>query len=179
MSDLRTILERGVGGETPPPDGFERMLHRRDRKRRNQRIAAAVVGIAVFVAAVWIVTTGGWSDRSQTPAVNPPSVPPGVAVIDQAFVDSINDCERLLVTPLEVQSALGFDSMDPIPFGDTPNRLGVADPLSTGCAYSSISEVPGIGGDAGAGWRLRDDQCIHRPRASESVEPLPARGGHR
>jgi hypothetical protein len=69
MSDLRAILERGVGGATPPPDGFERMLHRRDRKRRNQRIAAGVVGIAVFVAAVWIVTSGGWFDRTQTPAV--------------------------------------------------------------------------------------------------------------
>jgi hypothetical protein len=55
MSDLRTILERGVGGATPPPDGFERMLRRRDRKRRNQRIAAGVVGIAVFVAAVWVL----------------------------------------------------------------------------------------------------------------------------
>ena len=35
----------------------ERMLRRRDRKRRNQRIAAGVVGIAIFVAAVWIVTS--------------------------------------------------------------------------------------------------------------------------
>ena len=69
MSDLRAILERGVGGATPPPDGFERMLRRRDRKRRNQRIAAGVVGIAVFVGAVWIVTSAGSLDRSQTPAV--------------------------------------------------------------------------------------------------------------
>ena len=60
-----TILERGVGGATPPPDGFERMLRRRDRKRRNQRIAAGVVGIAVFVAAVWIVTTRGSFNRTE------------------------------------------------------------------------------------------------------------------
>lgn len=39
---------------------------RRDRKRRNQRIAAGVVGIAVFVVAVWILTSGGWFDRTQT-----------------------------------------------------------------------------------------------------------------
>ena len=65
MSDLRAILERGAGGAKPPPDGFERMLRRRDRKRRNQRIAAGVVGIAVFVAAVWIVTSVGSLDRSQ------------------------------------------------------------------------------------------------------------------
>ncbi len=43
---------------------FERMLRRRDRKRRNQRITAGVVGIAVFVAAVWIVTSGGVIDAS-------------------------------------------------------------------------------------------------------------------
>ena len=74
MSDVRTILERGVGGATPPPDGFERMLRRRDRKRRNQRIAAGVVGIAVFLAAVWIVTSGWSFDRGQ-PAVIGPTVP--------------------------------------------------------------------------------------------------------
>jgi Tol biopolymer transport system component len=67
MSDLRTILTRGVGGTAPPPEGFERMLRRRDRKRRNQRIAAGVVGIAVFVVAVWIVTSGGVTDRTLTP----------------------------------------------------------------------------------------------------------------
>jgi hypothetical protein len=68
MSDVRTMLKRGVGGATPPPDGFERMLRRRDRKRRNQRITAGVVGIAVFVAAIWIVTTGGPFDRALMPA---------------------------------------------------------------------------------------------------------------
>ena len=70
MSDVRTILERGYADATPPPDGFERMLRRRDRKRRNQRITAGVVGIAVFVAAVWVVTTGGSLHRSETPAVS-------------------------------------------------------------------------------------------------------------
>ena len=42
---------------------------RRDRKRRNQRIAASVVGITIFVAAIWTVTSGGALDRS-TPAVS-------------------------------------------------------------------------------------------------------------
>jgi hypothetical protein len=65
MSEMRTILERGLGGATPPPEGFERMLRRRDRKRRNQRITAGVVGIAVFVAAVWLVSTGLPLDRTQ------------------------------------------------------------------------------------------------------------------
>ena len=51
------------------PDAFERVLARRDRKRRNQRIAAGIVGIAVFVAAVWIVTSGLSLDRSETSVV--------------------------------------------------------------------------------------------------------------
>jgi hypothetical protein len=38
-----------------------------DGKRRNQRIAAGVVGIAVFVAAVWIVATVRSLDRPQAP----------------------------------------------------------------------------------------------------------------
>src|SRR5512132_3065998 len=49
MSDVRTILERGVGGATPPPDGFDRMLRRRDRKQRNQRITATVVGLVIAI----------------------------------------------------------------------------------------------------------------------------------
>lgn len=56
----------------PPPEGsFDRFLRRRDRKRRNRRIAAGVVGIAVFVAAVWIVTSGASTDRTQSPANQP------------------------------------------------------------------------------------------------------------
>jgi hypothetical protein len=43
-------------------------LRRHDRKRRNQRIAAGVVGITILGAALWIVTSGGAFDRS-TPAV--------------------------------------------------------------------------------------------------------------
>jgi hypothetical protein len=52
---------------------YDALLRRRDRKRRNQRITAGVVGIAVFVAAVWIVTSGGVFDRSETPAVPGPA----------------------------------------------------------------------------------------------------------
>ena len=52
---------------------YDALLRRRDRKRRNQRITAGVVGIAVFVAAVWIVTSVGSLDRSETPAVPGPA----------------------------------------------------------------------------------------------------------
>jgi len=72
--DRFEALERFVPlFETPEPS-FERFVHRRERKRRNQRITAAVVGIGVFVAAVWFAT-GGPFDRARTPAVPGGGVP--------------------------------------------------------------------------------------------------------
>ncbi|MGZ8571530.1 MAG: hypothetical protein ACXWW5_04810 [Actinomycetota bacterium] len=51
MSETKELLRRGVGGFEPTPDAFDRVLARRDRKRRNQRAAAGVLGIAVFALA--------------------------------------------------------------------------------------------------------------------------------
>ena len=59
MNEYRSVLERPGSNFAPLDLELEHLLRRRDRKRRNQRIAAGVVGIAVFVAAVWAVTTGG------------------------------------------------------------------------------------------------------------------------
>ena len=75
MNETRDLLERVGERFTFPDEAFERMQRRRDRKRRNQRIAAGVVGIAVFLAAIWIIATGGPIDRTQ-PAVTGPTVPP-------------------------------------------------------------------------------------------------------
>jgi hypothetical protein len=69
VTEYRSILER-AGSNAPPADlELESILRRRDRKRRKQRIAAGVVGIAVFVAAVWIVTGGLSPGRSQNSVV--------------------------------------------------------------------------------------------------------------
>jgi hypothetical protein len=69
MSDTKEQLQHARRQFPPPPDLMESLRRRRDRKRRNQRIVAGIVGIAVFVAAVWIVTTGGPFDRAATPAL--------------------------------------------------------------------------------------------------------------
>jgi hypothetical protein len=47
--------ERAANSLVGTDDAYERLLRRRDRKRRSQRITAGIVGIAVFVAALWIV----------------------------------------------------------------------------------------------------------------------------
>jgi hypothetical protein len=66
--DRFDVLDRFEPLFQVPEPSFERFLRRRDRKRRNQRIAAGVVGIAVFVAAISVVMTGWPFVRSQTPA---------------------------------------------------------------------------------------------------------------
>jgi hypothetical protein len=73
MNDLKELLDREAHRVDAKPDALETVLSLRDRKRRNRRIAAGVVGIAVFVAAVWIVTSVGSFDRTQTPAVPGPT----------------------------------------------------------------------------------------------------------
>jgi Tol biopolymer transport system component len=99
LSDTRELLRRGVEGFEPMPDAFERVLIRRDRKRRNQRIAAGVVGIAVFVSAVWVVTTGGSLDRSETPPA-PGGPGPSVGSSDTPEVDYLLDLNTGEESPL-------------------------------------------------------------------------------
>jgi hypothetical protein len=73
MSETKELLRRGVGGFEPMPDAFDRVLARRDRKQRNQRVAAGVLGIAVFaLATIGFVRLLG-SDRRPVidPAVSP------------------------------------------------------------------------------------------------------------
>jgi hypothetical protein len=67
--DERDLVERAVRALVRQKPAFDDLLNRRDRKRRNQRIAAGVVGIAVFVAAVWIVTNVSSLDRSEKAVV--------------------------------------------------------------------------------------------------------------
>jgi hypothetical protein len=69
VNEYRSVLERGGSNFAPLDLELESILRRRDRKRRNQRIAAGVVGIAVFVVAIWIVTSVGSLDRSETSVV--------------------------------------------------------------------------------------------------------------
>jgi len=76
MSDPRSLLERESGRFIQADGAFERLVRRRDHKRRNQRIAACVLGIAVFAfAAIGFVRLLG-SERGSVigPAPSPSPV---------------------------------------------------------------------------------------------------------
>ena len=51
MSDTRDLLRPAVEDFEPAADAFERVLVRRDRKRRNARVAAGILGVAIFALA--------------------------------------------------------------------------------------------------------------------------------
>jgi hypothetical protein len=90
VNEYRSVLER-AGSNFPPLDlEHESIVRRRDRKRRNQRIAAGLVGIAVFVTAVWVVTSGGAFDRS-TPTVPGSKTGPAQTALPPARAQSAPD----------------------------------------------------------------------------------------
>jgi hypothetical protein len=69
MNDLKELLDREARRVSAEPDALDTVLRLRDRKRRNQRIAATVVGIALFPVAIGVVATGLPFDQSQTEVV--------------------------------------------------------------------------------------------------------------
>lgn len=96
MSDLKELLDREARRVDAAPDALGSVLRRRDRERRNQRIAAGVVGIAIFVAAILIVITGGPFDRARKPAApEPTGTVPSVPKVDYMI-----DLNTGLMTPL-------------------------------------------------------------------------------
>jgi Tol biopolymer transport system component len=94
-NDRFDVLDRLAPLFDAPEPSFEAFLRRRDRKRRNQRITAGAVGIAVFVAAVWVVTTGGSFNRTQQPAIQPTPTPPAgiIAPETTGYLIDLNTAE--------------------------------------------------------------------------------------
>jgi Tol biopolymer transport system component len=64
MSDTRKILEQGVGTFAPDPGGYERVLGRRSRKRRNERIATIFLALAITIALIAVGTKIRYRDAS-------------------------------------------------------------------------------------------------------------------
>lgn len=96
MADLQTLVRDEMERAGSPSYSFDDLGRRRDRKRRNKRIAAGVVGMAFFVAAVWLVTSGLSFDRTQTPAVPGPAE--GIGPVPR--IDYLLDLNTGEMTPL-------------------------------------------------------------------------------
>jgi hypothetical protein len=65
MSDYRDVLERIAVRATMPEPAMERMLRRRSRRQRNQRLIAGGVGLAIGIALVAGATVASRSARRE------------------------------------------------------------------------------------------------------------------
>jgi hypothetical protein len=98
VSETKELLRRGIGEFEPMPDAFDRVLARRDRKRRNRRVAAAALGIALF--ALVMVGIGGLI-RSSAPTTIPGDDPEPSPTEDlqplwpQSSIDEVNRAQEL------------------------------------------------------------------------------------
>jgi hypothetical protein len=94
MPDQRAALERAERQFAEPNIDIESVRRRSSQRRRNQRISAGVVGIAVFVAAIWVVTSVGSPNRTRTAAS------PGGTATGTSFYTDLIDLNTGEVTPL-------------------------------------------------------------------------------
>jgi hypothetical protein len=53
--DERELVERAIRALAPENPSFEALMQRRDRKRRNRRIAAGTVGLAIGLGVVLLL----------------------------------------------------------------------------------------------------------------------------
>jgi Tol biopolymer transport system component len=86
MMDERERLGRVVRGFAPPDDAFERLVNRRGRKQRNQRLAAGAVGVLVALATGIFLARSLTSDGvPANPPVEPAPVPAAAGTLVYAL----------------------------------------------------------------------------------------------
>jgi Tol biopolymer transport system component len=81
MSEYRTALEQTRERFPAPELPLERVLRRRDRRRRNQRLAAGAVGLAIALAAILIGTSVIRSDVERPAHLTPPQIHNGLIAL--------------------------------------------------------------------------------------------------
>ena len=103
MSDTQRTLERELERLSPPRIPFDRLVSRRDRRRRYQRIRAGVLGIAIAVAVGWLGVHAIRSHQVPADDSRPPPTTPELR----------RDGEALLIDQREDSSVWDLVAQDP------------------------------------------------------------------
>jgi Tol biopolymer transport system component len=74
MAETKQLLERAKRAFDPPTDVMDALVVRRDRKRRDQRIRAGVLGLAIAFGVGWLGVIA-FRSTPPVPAVDPPELP--------------------------------------------------------------------------------------------------------
>src|SRR4029450_1323554 len=103
MPETRQLLERVMERVELRPFTLEGFRDRRDRKRRNQRIAAGIVGIAVFAALVFGLARATLGGSGPVPAV--PDQSPSPSIQTEGLPQIIGDNEVVVMGDFGVLQA--------------------------------------------------------------------------
>ncbi len=158
MSDPRSLLKRENGRFIQADGAFERLVRRRDRKRRNQRVAAGVLGIAVFAfAAIGFIRLLG----SEPESVIGPATPPSPMVSPSPVTQPPTPLSERFDSPLNGLS-IGYPSgwrtraaTEPWGHGevafDAPDVDVIFDPMLRDDLYLAVVSEP-LGGKSATEW---------------------------
>ena len=140
MDDYRSTLERELERLSPPRVPIDQLRRRRDRKHRDQRIRAGVLGLAIAIAVAWWGVDALRS--SPVPAVSPepPTADLGIFAPVAGWIT--------------YGDTTGIWAVDPAQRGDPDGQIQLSskrgDPLSwsrDGSKLLVLREVPDTGND--------------------------------
>ena len=106
MSDYRSTLERELERLSPPRIPFDQLARRRDRKRRDQRIRAGMLGLAIVLVMGWL---GLSAIRSAPPVPADDPMPSGLGI----FADVRGWLTYGDVASYEAKGIWAFDPANP------------------------------------------------------------------
>jgi hypothetical protein len=158
VSETKELLRRGVGDFEPMPDGFERVVARRDRKRRNQRVAAGALGIAVFAfAAIGFIRLLG-SERepvigpatSPSPTASPSPVTQPPSPLSERFDSPLNGLSIGYPSGWRTRAATEPWGHGKVAF-DAPDVDVIFDPMLREDLYLALVSEP-LGGTSATEW---------------------------
>jgi Tol biopolymer transport system component len=107
MTDHRDVLERGLREFRAPKLPYEAILQRRDRHRRNQRIAAGVVGLAIGIAAILVGARAFQADRTTPANPEPPLKHNGVIAFPDGDTLTLFDPRTGISSSLSLRTGRG------------------------------------------------------------------------
>ena len=121
MTDPRTILERELREVEVPPFTLETFHARRDRKRRNDRVAAGVVGCAITLLVAVFAVRALSGDVSRMPGTEPtPSARPAKTT---RFESSLYGYTLIHPASWEAESSDTAWTSGPLPTGNADALL--------------------------------------------------------
>ena len=183
MIDEHDLFDRAIGRFPPPSGSFDRLVRRRDRKRRNRRITAAVLAFGIFVAMVAYLGAS-IHGRTSEPAT-PAPLPIGwfdVTLADPFYLNAVAAADAGFVAVGERDQPVEGGTWDPVLFSPDGRSWSpvtcagsaiLSDVISGGPGFIAVG-MDGTGADFGAFYssdgRTWTQAEVARPRGAGGTD---------